>query len=162
MGGIPKETWIDGIILTSPKTMDLLNGRLELVDDRLVKQTPHCAFWSRARDEASAVGRALLRAPATAPALVSLVSRRSRGRCARAGSLPRLRARYNKPLDFLRNLLAQRVTIALLAPRFAYEVLEVFYAEPIYRHQAEVAAPTWTWFRVLEHGELCWAQRTGA
>jgi len=43
--------------------------------------------------------------------------------------------------NILRNLLAQRVTIALLAC-FAYEVLEVFYAEPIYRHQAEVAAPT--------------------
>ncbi|KAF8059047.1 hypothetical protein FPV67DRAFT_1521050 [Lyophyllum atratum] len=49
-------------------------------------------------------------------------------------SLPGFRAKHSEPDVLLRALLAQRVIVSLLA-KLAYDVLQIFYAEPIYLYQ---------------------------
>ncbi|KAF8057021.1 hypothetical protein FPV67DRAFT_1430995 [Lyophyllum atratum] len=162
--------WVDGFVLSSPKTRDLLQGRMELEGDKLVKKV--LAFRHYLRVKTPKHRRALTHMVLSCHALAMERLRWSERRrppippefrfcrfcregledvvhalllcphlpvqALRAAfflqvetSLPRFRARYPDPYILIRELLAQRATIALFA-KYVWEVFEVFYAEPMF------------------------------
>ncbi|KAF5383608.1 hypothetical protein D9615_003499 [Tricholomella constricta] len=163
------DRWVDGVVLSSARTRDLLAGRMEMVDGRLVKKV--IAFRHYLRVKIPRHRRALTHVVLCCHALAverlrwserrrPAVARELRVcRLCRDGvedavhallvcghpsvqqyrqvfyaqvdaALPGFRSRFTDAEAMMRDLLGQRVTVALLA-KFCYDVLEVFYAEPM-------------------------------
>ncbi|KAF8057159.1 hypothetical protein FPV67DRAFT_1677448 [Lyophyllum atratum] len=173
------DEWIDGVILSSDKTRDLLTGRLEMEGDKLVKKVMSFRHYLRVKTpkHRKALTRLVLSCHDLAMERLRWGERRRDPvakqfricRFCKDGledavhamitcphgplvtlrddfwrkvdiSLPGFRAKHHDPGALLRDLLAQRGTISLLA-MLAYDILEVFYAEPIYLYRGEDAPP---------------------